>query len=240
MASMPYKSPAIFREPPGCRQDEEPLARINLSVHVRQAHWSVQKQNRAATREQLDNLITRDQQRPERMRQLIVSEIPHLRRYSRLVLSDPQAADELVRVTLVRAVAAADSWKPDGSMRAWLFVIMRKVMRNDLRPARSAGVHLRHEFGNHPGAELDSHQESHDALFDLQRALNHLPDDLQQVLLLAAVDGLQYEDIALILGVTTKTVRSRLSRGRLALRTQMDGTRPAASAGIAPGSMRAK
>ena len=43
------------------------------------------------------------------LHQLIVDEIPRLRRYARFLLRNPQAADDLVQDTLVRAVAAVDS-----------------------------------------------------------------------------------------------------------------------------------
>lgn len=159
------------------------------------------------------------------LHQLIVNEIPRLRRYARFLLRNPQAADDLVQDTLVRAVAAVDSWQPDSNMRAWLFTIMKNVMRNDFRRAKNADIHVGEEIDNHPATAVDGNQESRVALSDLQRALDCLPAEFKQVVLLCAVEGFQYEEVAAILNVPVGTVRSRLSRGRAALRAAMAGRR---------------
>ena len=158
------------------------------------------------------------------LHQLIVDEIPRLRRYARFLLRNPQAADDLVQDTLVRAVAAVDGWQPDSNMRAWLFTIMKNVMRNDFRRARNAGVQVGEEIETHPATAVDGNQEARVALSDLQRALDTLPHEFKQVVLLCAVEGFQYEEVAAILNVPVGTVRSRLSRGRAALRASMAGT----------------
>src|SRR5690606_17334001 len=164
------------------------------------------------------------------LHQLIVNEIPRLRRYARFLLRNPQAADDLVQDTLVRAVAAVDSWQPDSNMRAWLFTIMKNVMRNDFRRAKNADIHVGEEIDNHPATAVDGNQESRVALSDLQRALDALPNEFKQVVLLCAVEGFQYEEVATILNVPVGTVRSRLSRGRAALRNLMAGARAAQAA----------
>ena len=55
-------------------------------------------------------------------------------------------------------------------------------------------------------------------MFELERALAHLPLEQQQVILLVGLEGMSYEDTAGILTIPVGTVRSRLSRGRNALR----------------------
>ena len=169
--------------------------------------------------------ITRLGARMNDLHQLIVNEIPRLRRYARFLLRNPQAADDLVQDTLVRAVAAVDSWQPDSNMRAWLFTIMKNVMRNDFRRAKNADIHVGEEIENHPATAVEGNQEARVALSDLQRALDQLPAEFKQVVLLCAVEGFQYEEVAAILNVPVGTVRSRLSRGRAALRASMAGTR---------------
>jgi RNA polymerase sigma-70 factor (ECF subfamily) len=159
------------------------------------------------------------------LHQLIVNEIPRLRRYARFLLRNPQAADDLVQDTLVRAVAAVDSWQPDSNMRAWLFTIMKNVMRNDFRRAKNADIHVGEEIDNHPATAVDGNQEARVALADMQRALNDLPAEFKQVVLLCAVEGFQYEEVAAILNIPVGTVRSRLSRGRAALRVLLAGGR---------------
>jgi RNA polymerase sigma-70 factor (ECF subfamily) len=59
-------------------------------------------------------------------------------------------------------------------------------------------------------------------MFELERALARLPQEQQQVILLVGLEGMSYEDTAGILTVPVGTVRSRLSRGRDALRKLLD------------------
>jgi RNA polymerase sigma-70 factor (ECF subfamily) len=59
-------------------------------------------------------------------------------------------------------------------------------------------------------------------MFELERALAQLPLQQQQVILLVGLEGMSYEDTAGILMIRVGTVRSRLSRGRDALRKLLD------------------
>ena len=58
-------------------------------------------------------------------------------------------------------------------------------------------------------------------LRDLERALDKLPVEQREVILLVGLEGMVYEEVAELLGVPVGTVRSRLSRGRDALRRLM-------------------
>ncbi len=55
-------------------------------------------------------------------------------------------------------------------------------------------------------------------LRDLERAINQLPEEQRSVILLVGLEGMHYEEVAAILDVPVGTIRSRLSRGREALR----------------------
>jgi RNA polymerase sigma-70 factor (ECF subfamily) len=71
------------------------------------------------------------------------------------------------------------------------------------------------------------------SLVDLQRAFDQLSAEHREILLLVAIEGLPYEEAAVILGVPVGTVRSRLSRARTALRLELEGA-PADPGGGAP------
>jgi RNA polymerase sigma-70 factor (ECF subfamily) len=58
-------------------------------------------------------------------------------------------------------------------------------------------------------------------LRDLERAIGKLPPEQRQVILLVALEGMAYEDVATVLDIPVGTVRSRLSRGRDQLRRLM-------------------
>ena len=55
-------------------------------------------------------------------------------------------------------------------------------------------------------------------LRDLERAIAKLPEEQRSVILLVGLEGMRYEEVAAVLGVPVGTIRSRLSRGREALR----------------------
>ena len=58
-------------------------------------------------------------------------------------------------------------------------------------------------------------------LRDLERAIAKLPEEQRTAILLVGLEGMSYEEVAGILGVRVGTIRSRLSRGRAALRRLM-------------------
>jgi RNA polymerase sigma-70 factor, ECF subfamily len=69
-------------------------------------------------------------------------------------------------------------------------------------------------------------------LRELERALGELPDDQREAILLVGLEGIRYEEAAAILKVPVGTIRSRLSRGRDALRKlmNMEERRPSGAA----------
>jgi RNA polymerase sigma-70 factor (ECF subfamily) len=73
-----------------------------------------------------------------------------------------------------------------------------------------------------PVLTVQSTQGASLQLRDLDRALARLPEEQRQVLLLVGLEGMRYEEVAMVLDVPVGTVRSRLSRGREMLRRLMD------------------
>ena len=147
--------------------------------------------------------------------------IPHLRRYARGLTGERERADDLVQDTLERAWSKFSLWQRRGEVRAWMFGIMHNLFIDRMRSQRgnledSAGDEL---------PELPQRATPTDALAlrDLERALQRLPVEQREVLLLAAVEGLSYQDIAKVAGVPIGTVMSRLSRARERLRAELDG-----------------
>ena len=69
---------------------------------------------------------------------------------------------------------------------------------------------------------------------NLQAALDELPPDFRVAVVLCDVEGLSYEEIGATLGVKLGTVRSRIHRGRAALRSSLERHRAAAAAAGTP------
>ena len=153
-------------------------------------------------------------------RQLEV-EIPRLRRYARALTREVSRADDLVQSCLTRAVAKQHLWQPGTDLRAWLFTILHNQHVNDVRRSVREGVNVAVEEMA-PVLTIQSNALDVLQLRDLEAAIAKLPQEQRQVILLVGLEGMRYEEVALILGVPVGTVRSRLSRGRDQLRRLMD------------------
>ena len=153
----------------------------------------------------------------------ILAEIPRLRRYARAMVGDRAAADDLVQDTLERAWSRLAQWRPGSDLRAWLFGIMHNLRVDQLRRPAVPTQSLENEIHETPVRPTQS-----DALelHDLESALNSLPEDQREVLLLIALEEMSYAQVADLLGIPLGTVMSRLSRGRERLRLILDGQLP--------------
>ncbi|CAO3420978.1 RNA polymerase subunit sigma-24 [Azospirillum sp. TSH100] len=146
--------------------------------------------------------------------------IASLRRYARALLRNGADAEDLVQEALTRAVARADSFQAGTNLRAWLFTILHNVHVNQVRSkaARPQEVDV-----DDVESKLVSppRQEERVELREMMRAVDELPEEQRKVLLLVALEGLKYDEVADMLGVPIGTVMSRLSRAREAVRAKL-------------------
>jgi RNA polymerase sigma-70 factor, ECF subfamily len=152
---------------------------------------------------------------------LVENEIPRLRRYARALARDASRADDLVQSCLVRAIAKQHLWQPGTDLRAWLFTILHNQHVNDVRRGVREGASIPVEEVA-SALTVDANAGASLQLRDLGRALMRLPDEQRQVILLVGLEGMRYEEVAMILDIPIGTVRSRLSRGRETLRLLME------------------
>ncbi len=152
--------------------------------------------------------------------QSIAMEIPRLRRYARALARDAATADDLVQDCLTRALDKLHLWQDGTDLRAWLFTILHNQYVNQVRRSvrEGAAVGLSE---TEPLLTRPPHQNRRLELRDLERALARLPEEQRSVILLVGLEGMRYEEVAAVLDVPVGTVRSRLSRGREALRRLM-------------------
>lgn len=144
--------------------------------------------------------------------------IPRLRRFARALTGNRESADDLTQDTLERAWLKRELWQPGTNLRAWLFSVMHSVFINGLRRARpAASLDDLTDAGLEQRAEGAS-AETAVALRELQAALQLLPAEQREVLLLVGLEQLSYAEAAQALQVPIGTVMSRLSRGRERLR----------------------
>lgn len=173
----------------------------------------------------------------------ILPEIPSLRRYARFLARDPDLADDLVQEALTRAVGAADSFQLGTNIRAWLFTILKNVVRNSARRGRHSPVQSGDFIDTAARSDPADQPDAHLELTSLATAIDTLPPSFKQVLLLCGVEGFLYEEAATVLDVPVGTVRSRLFRARNLLMKRIEGRGPARSGGArrvsaSPGARR--
>ena len=152
---------------------------------------------------------------------LLEAQVPRLRRYARALLRDVTRADDLVQDTLVRALAKQHLWEADSNLRAWLFTLMHNQHINNIRQYSRDSLTIDVEdISSTLVATTDPTASCQ--LHELDLALARLPVEQREVLLLVGLEGVRYDQAAAILEVPIGTVRSRLFRGREALRKLLD------------------
>ena len=152
----------------------------------------------------------------------LIAALPRLRRYARVLTGDLNRADDLVQDTLTRAWAKRELWHEGSDLRAWLFTIMHNVHINQfpLRQREFSEISLDADEGAVVAWEIPVRATQSDRveLAEVFAQIGRLPDEQREVLLLAAVEEMRYQDIARVLNVPIGTVMSRLSRAREKLR----------------------
>jgi RNA polymerase sigma-70 factor (ECF subfamily) len=152
----------------------------------------------------------------------MLTDIQELRAYAISLTRNTDRADDLVQNTFLRAWDKRDRFEPGTNLNAWLFTIMRNAFYSEHRKrawevADTDGIHAAKLKG---GPEQISKLE----LRDLGLALDRLPPDQRKSLLLVTVEGLSYEEAAVITGVAVGTVKSRVNRARVRLAGLMSAT----------------
>jgi RNA polymerase sigma-70 factor (ECF subfamily) len=148
----------------------------------------------------------------------LVAVIPQLRRYARVLTGNPMRADDLVAATLVRARVERSPRHAGTDPRLGLFTIMHEVYVTGRAATvrEAANISIAAEATRGSDAQCVEHKSplARSQLREVEQRLGRLPAGEREVLLLAAVERLRYEEIAAILAIPVETVLSRLSRAR--------------------------
>ena len=157
----------------------------------------------------------------------LLAALPRLRRYARVLTGDSNRAEDLVQDTLARAWEKRELWRAGSDLRAWLFTIMHNVHVNQFSVRRRELAETSLDVEDGPGAGWEPPVRATQSVrVELAEVLVHierLPAEQREVLMLAAVEELRYEDIARIQGIPIGTVMSRLNRARERLRRMLAG-----------------
>ena len=172
-------------------------------------------------------------------RDQVVAMIPALRAFAWSVSRNGSDADDLVQDTLIKAWSHRDKFEPGTNLRAWLFTILRNTYYTAVVRRRRE---VRDEDDQHAKSLVSAPtQEWGLTMRALQAALNQLPVEHREALILVGAAGLSYEEAAEICGCALGTIKSRVNRARNRLLKLMDiddaaemiGARDTAAAGRA-------
>jgi RNA polymerase sigma-70 factor (ECF subfamily) len=153
------------------------------------------------------------------------------------LLNDREEALDLSQEVFLRVFRTIHRFRGQSSLRTWIYRIAVNQARNRhrfwRRRHRADQVSLDEHIAAH-GDFLSAGTSTPDRVLAqkelatrLKRALDGLPFDQRTAIVLLEIDGLSYEEIAYSLGVAVGTVKSRLTRARQALRTELRGVRGA-------------
>lgn len=148
--------------------------------------------------------------------------IPQLRRYALALCHNAVAADDLVQESVTRALTKSHLFKKGTNLRAWLFTIMHNVNISNARRNKHIGMPIDPDIA---AATLSTqpNQEGPLTLKALEKAMQIIPDTQRVAVIMAGVEGMSYEEISERLDVPVGTIKSRVSRGRDALRRVLHG-----------------
>ncbi|MCU0732311.1 MAG: sigma-70 family RNA polymerase sigma factor [Hyphomonas sp.] len=150
----------------------------------------------------------------------LLESVPHLRAFARSLCNDAVAADDLVQDTMLRAWKARDSYAANTSFRAWSFTILRNVFYSEKRRSWRT-TELAPEIAERTLVASDNPGKGME-LVQLRNALDHLPDDQREAIILVGAGGMAYEEAAQVVGCAVGTIKSRVSRARKALAAMLD------------------
>ncbi len=149
-----------------------------------------------------------------KFREQLTTELPYLRRFARALCGDAALADDLVQDCAERALVKVHLYDPARPLRAWLYAILRNIFISGLRKnsrlkmAKSVDDLVNGEDG------VAAEQENGLSLALIAKALDLLPEQQREVLVLVGLEEMSYRETSEIIGVPIGTVMSRLSRAR--------------------------
>lgn len=158
--------------------------------------------------------------------QIALEHMPALYGFAMTLTRRPTAAEDLVQETYVRAVRSLERLMPDSNVKSWLFTIMRNIWLNELRHSHGAlqFVELDREDGRTYDVSDNGNTNPHVVFMrkitrdEVRSAIESLPVQYREVVVLRDLEGFSYQEIATILGCPAGTVMSRLGRAREKLR----------------------
>jgi RNA polymerase sigma-70 factor, ECF subfamily len=142
----------------------------------------------------------------------LIAAIPGLRAFGFSLTSRSDRADDLVQETLMKAWKHHESFQEGTNIKAWLYTILRNEFYSQLRKRRREVEDADGQYSNHVAVQAEQH--GHLDMADLKAALQQLPEDQREAIILVGASGFSYEEAATICMVAVGTIKSRVNRAR--------------------------
>ena len=148
----------------------------------------------------------------QQLRTDLIGAIPNLRAFAVSLCGNPDRADDLVQETLVKAWSNLSSFAEGTNLAAWLFTSLRNIYYSEYRKRRR-------EVADSDGAiaarlATAPAQSGHMDFLDFSGALQKLPADQREALILIGASGLSYAAAAGVCNCAVGTMKSRVNRAR--------------------------
>lgn len=145
----------------------------------------------------------------------VVALIPALRAFARTFCRDPSDADDLVQETLMKAIAKLDTYQHGTRLKSWLFTIMKNTFYNRLVVVKREAPGQFDCVSALPCSRPT--QEWAVKSTELREAIERLPAQQREVMILVGILGTSYKDAAEMCNCNIGTIKSRLNRSRMTL-----------------------
>ncbi len=145
------------------------------------------------------------------------------------MLKDSHLAEDATQEAFLRVFTKIDTLKESASFSTWFYTILNNIcldyLRKKARQPDTVSIGQKSTDDEEYELQIEDngigpHEslEKKEAAIMLERALSKLSDEHRAAIILRDIEGREYEEIAKISGISLGTVKSRLSRARLALR----------------------
>ena len=166
--------------------------------------------------------------------------IKHKNRLFNLIywfLGDYQDANDCAQETFLKVFKSIKNFRFESAFSTWLYRIAVNTCKNRIkssayrRKKKTVSLEISNGSKNgNPFFEIVNGSptpvmalEKKERMIRIQKAINSLPEEQNQVVVLRDIQGLSYQDISDITGLNLGTVKSRLARGRLELKNKLKG-----------------
>ena len=171
-------------------------------------------------------LVTRARERdPDAFEQLIMAQAPQLLRMLRRLLGSPADAEDVLQETFLKAWRAIDRFRGEARFSTWLYrIALNEARRRQAYDAHRRALPIDDVLLELPDLSAGPARLAESAELEafIERCVAELPPNYREAVVLRDVEGLTNEEAAALLELDLRNFKSRLHRGRMAIRRRVE------------------